>query len=82
MYRTATRLFCWMTDRLEGEAVAAVNVARDDVEPERCREMIWRAWRHIVPQISTARFYVGGFDDLMSLDRAERFDPLLQGGQV
>ncbi|MGD8324076.1 MAG: glutaredoxin 3 [Gammaproteobacteria bacterium] len=48
-------------------------------EPQRRAEMIERSGRRTVPQIFIGDQHVGGFDDLNSLERAGRLDPLLEG---
>ena len=50
-----------------------------DVEtsPQRLAEMLQRSQRRTVPQIFIGDRYVGGFDDLASLDRKGELDALL-----
>ncbi len=53
-----------------------VRVDTDPVERER---MIARAKRTSVPQIFVGEVHVGGFDDMMALHRAGKFEPLVAG---
>ena len=42
--------------------------------------MVDRAKRTSVPQIFIGETHVGGFDDMVALDRAGGLKPLLEGG--
>ena len=53
---------------------------RIDTDPAERERMIARAQRTSVPQIFVGDVHVGGFDDMMELHRAGRFEPLLAGG--
>ena len=53
-----------------------VRVDTDSAERER---MIARAKRTSVPQIFVGDVHVGGFDDMMAMHRAGKFEPLLLG---
>ena len=80
MYCTAHCPFCLMADRLLAEkSVTEVDRIRVDLEPERREEMMLRTGRYTVPQIYIGDFYVGGYDDLSSLNRAGKLDALLRG---
>ena len=60
-----------------------VNYSEIDVSRDRNRreEMIQRAnGRMSVPQIFIGTVHVGGSDELQSLERAGKFDPLLAAG--
>jgi glutaredoxin 3 len=39
--------------------------------------MMTRAGRRTVPQIYIGEFHVGGYEDLVALDRAGRLEPML-----
>jgi glutaredoxin 3 len=41
--------------------------------------MIEKTGRRTVPQIYIGNVHVGGYDDLVALERAGRLDPLLAG---
>lgn len=51
---------------------------RIDLDPAARAEMLAKARRTSVPQIFVNGTHVGGFDDLVALDRAGRFLPLLE----
>ncbi|WP_312668872.1 glutaredoxin 3 [Stutzerimonas nitrititolerans] len=57
-----------------------VSATEIDVEasPQRLAEMMQRAQRRTVPQIFIGDMHVGGFDDLVSLDRKGELDALIQ----
>ncbi len=42
--------------------------------------MMTKTGRRTVPQIYIGDTHVGGFDDLVALDRAGKLEPLLGGG--
>ena len=48
-----------------------------DRDPEQRELMMTRTGRRTVPQIYIGETHVGGYDDLVALDRAGRLDPLL-----
>jgi glutaredoxin 3 len=63
---------------LAAKGVVGIAKIRVDLEPERRQEMMERTGRRTVPQIYIDEFHVGGYDDLVALDRAGRLDPLLK----
>ena len=52
---------------------------RVDEEPAERVAMMKRTGRRTVPQIYIGDYHVGGYDDLVALDRAGRLRPLLAG---
>ena len=48
-----------------------------DRDPAQRELMMTRTGRRTVPQIYIGETLVGGYDDLVSLDRAGKLDPLL-----
>lgn len=48
-----------------------------DREPGMLEKMIERTGRRTVPQIFIGALHVGGFDDLLTLDRQGKLDDLL-----
>ncbi len=60
----------------KGLSWSEVRVDTDSAERER---MIARAKRTSVPQIFVGDVHVGGFDDMMAMHRAGKFEPLLLG---
>jgi glutaredoxin 3 len=81
MYSTGVCPFCVRAERLlMAKGVHDIAKVRVDLEPARRDEMVRRTGRRTVPQIYVGEVHVGGFDDLVALDRAGRLDPLLAGG--
>lgn len=80
MYSTAVCPYCVRAERfLNAKGVADIMKVRVDLEPARRVEMMNRTGRRTVPQIYIGDTHVGGFEDLVALDRAGGLDPLLQG---
>ena len=52
---------------------------RIDLDPVEREKMVAKAKRTSVPQIFVGDVHVGGYDDMMALHRAGKFEPLLQG---
>ncbi|MEP6996913.1 MAG: glutaredoxin 3 [Betaproteobacteria bacterium] len=78
MYSTASCPFCIMAERLlRARGVADIAKIRVDLEPARRAEMVERTGRRTVPQIYIGERHVGGYDDLVVLDRAGELLPLL-----
>ena len=48
-----------------------------DRDPAQREMMMTRTGRRTVPQIYIGDTHVGGYDDLVALDRAGKLDPLL-----
>ena len=79
MYSTGQCPYCVQAERLlAAKGVVGIAKIRVDLEPERRQEMMERTGRRTVPQIYIDEFHVGGYDDLVALDRAGRLDPLLK----
>ncbi len=80
MYTTAACPYCIRAERLlRAKGVADIAMVRVDLEPERRLEMVEKTGRRTVPQIYIGATHVGGYDDLVALDRAGRLAPLLAG---
>lgn len=80
MYSTARCPFCILAERLlHARGVADIAKIRVDLDPARRSEMIEQTGRRTVPQIYIGDRYVGGYDDLVVLDRAGELVPLLGG---
>lgn len=80
MYSTASCPFCVLAERLlRARGVAEIGTIRVDREPARRLEMMQRTGRRTVPQIYVGARHVGGYDDLVVLDRAGELAPLLGG---
>lgn len=77
MYSTDACPFCKMAVRLlaaRGLEPVEIKIDRDDA---RRVEMIEKTGRRTVPQIFLGTLHVGGYDDLVALDRSGALDALL-----
>jgi glutaredoxin 3 len=82
MYTTLICPYCVAAKNFlksKGLSWTEVRIDSDAAERER---MIARAKRTSVPQIFVGDVHVGGFDDMMALHRAGKFEPLLSGDGV
>jgi glutaredoxin 3 len=80
MYSTGVCPYCIQAERLlASKGVTEIRKIRVDLEPARRQEMMERTGRRTVPQIYVGDTHVGGYDDLVALDRAGGLDPLLAG---
>ena len=78
MYATAVCPFCVQAERLlRAKGVADIAKVRVDLDPERRLEMMQKTGRRTVPQIYIGALHIGGYDDLVALDRAGKLAPLL-----
>lgn len=78
MYSTGVCPYCTQAERLlASKGVTAIDKIRVDLEPDRRQEMMDRTGRRTVPQIYIGATHVGGYDDLVALDRAGGLDALL-----
>ena len=78
MYATAFCPFCVQAERLlRARGVADIAKVRVDLEPARRQEMMQKTGRRTVPQIYIGQTHVGGYDDLVALDRAGQLEMLL-----
>ncbi len=78
MYLTASCPFCQSADRLLQEKGVQAQKIRVDLEPARRGEMMQKSGRRTVPQIWIGERHVGGCDDLYTLEREGKLDPLLK----
>ena len=80
MYSTAVCPYCVRAESfLRARGVAEIAKVRVDLEPARRVEMMERTGRRTVPQIYIAGRHVGGYEDLVALDRAGGLTTLLAG---
>ncbi|TXH14463.1 MAG: glutaredoxin 3 [Gammaproteobacteria bacterium] len=84
MYTTRVCPYCVSAKRFLAAKGVEVEEIRVDEDPARRLEMRDRTQRTSVPQIFIGDTHVGGYDDMVALDRAGGLDPLLatlgQGG--
>ena len=80
MYSTAICPYCVRAERLlHAKGVAVIEKVRVDLDTERRTEMMQKTGRRTVPQIYIGGVHVGGYDDLVFLDRAGKLVPMLIG---
>lgn len=80
MYATGFCPYCVQAERLlKAKGVSDITKIRVDADPARREEMMSRTGRRTVPQIYIGERHVGGYDDLVALDRAGELEPLLAG---
>lgn len=78
MYTTAVCPYCIAAKQFLAQKKLAVNEIRVDIDPTRRDEMIEKTKRRTVPQIFINGQHVGGFDDMVALDRKGGVDALLK----
>jgi glutaredoxin 3 len=80
MYSTAVCPYCVRAEKLlRAKGVADIAKVRVDLEPARRAEMMQKTGRRTVPQIYIGAVHVGGYDDLVVLDRSGKLQSLLAG---
>jgi glutaredoxin 3 len=78
MYSTEVCPFCVRAERLlRSKGVSEIAKVRVDLEPALRLEMVRKTGRRTVPQIYIGEVHVGGYDDLVALDRAGQLETLL-----
>ncbi|HEX2584084.1 MAG TPA: glutaredoxin 3 [Steroidobacteraceae bacterium] len=78
MYSTHICPYCDRARALLQRKQAAFREIKVDTQPEERAVMMTRSGgRRTVPQIFIGDRHVGGFDDMVALDRAGELDPLL-----
>jgi glutaredoxin 3 len=78
MYSTQVCPYCVMAEKfLQKKGVANLEKILIDRDPVQREIMMTRTGRRTVPQIYIGETHVGGYDDLVALDRAGQLDPLL-----
>lgn len=78
IYSTAICPYCVAAKNyLKNKGVAWTEV-RIDKDPEARQRMLETTRRSSVPQIFVGDTHVGGYDDLVALDRAGGLQPLLE----
>lgn len=78
MYSTTVCPYCVMAEKLLlKKGVINLEKILIDRDPTQREIMMARTSRRTVPQIYIGETHVGGYDDLVALDRAGKLDPLL-----
>ncbi len=78
MYTTAICPYCVATKNFLKSRGASWTEVRVDTDPARRAEMMERTRRTSVPQIFIGERHVGGYDELVALDRAGELKSLLE----
>lgn len=79
MYTTAICPYCVAAKNFLKQRGASYTEVRVDTDLARRQEMMQRTKRTSVPQIFIGDTHVGGYDELVALDRAGGLMPLLEG---
>ena len=78
MFSTTVCPYCVMAEKLLlKKGVINLEKILIDRDPTQREIMMTRTSRRTVPQIYIGETHVGGYDDLVALDRAGKLDPLL-----
>jgi len=78
LYTTAICPYCVAAKNFLGQRGVEWKEVRVDLDPAERTTMVGRTKRTSVPQIFINGLHVGGFDDLVTLDRAGGLMPLLE----
>ena len=79
IYSTAICPYCVAAKNFLKSKGLSWNEIRIDTNPAEREAMVAKARRTSVPQIFVGETHVGGYDDMMALHRAGKFEPLLAG---
>ena len=79
MYTSAVCAYCVAAKNFLRSKGLEWTEIRIDTDPAERERMVALAGRTSVPQIFVGDVHVGGYDDMMALHRAGRFEPLLEG---
>ena len=78
MYATRLCGYCVQAERLlRAKGVHDIAKVRVDLDFDKRIEMMQKTGRRTVPQIYIGDVHVGGYDDLVALDRAGKLGALL-----
>lgn len=78
MYTTAICPYCVAAKNFLKSRGASYTEVRVDIDPARRAEMLARAKRSSVPQMFVGDVHIGGYEELVALDRAGELKPLLE----
>ncbi len=80
IYSTAVCPYCVAAKNFLTKKGYTYSEVRIDIDPVKRDEMLKRAKRTSVPQIFVGESHIGGYDDLVALDRAGGLAPLVEAG--
>lgn len=79
LYTTAVCPYCVAAKNFLKSKNKTWTEVRIDLDPEERARMQARAMRTSVPQIFVGDVHVGGYDDMIAMHRAGKFDALFDG---
>lgn len=77
VYSSAHCPYCVMAKQLLDRKGVKYEEIRVDLEPSRREEMMKKSRQRTVPQIFINNKAIGGYTDLVAIDRAKQLDSLL-----
>ncbi len=77
LYCSGFCFYCVMAERMLQERGQEFTVYRVDQDMEKREEMVARSKRQSVPQIFINDQHIGGYTDMVALDRDGELEPLL-----
>ena len=81
MYCTEVCPYCVRAEHLlRAKGVVEIEKIRVDLQPEQRVAMMEKTGRRTVPQIYIGARHVGGYDDLVALERSGEMSSLLNDG--
>jgi glutaredoxin 3 len=80
IYSTAVCPYCVAAKNFLKQRGQSWEEIRLDLDPALRREIVEKTGRTSVPQIFINGQHIGGFDDMVALDRAGGLAPLLEAG--
>lgn len=81
MYTTAICPYCVAAKKLLAQKGVTVEEIRVDQHPHLREEMMQKSRQRTVPQIWIGDYHVGGFTDLLALDKQGKLNDLLKGNE-
>ncbi len=77
IYSSAHCPYCVMAKQLLDRKGVSYNEIRVDLDPSKRQEMMTKSRQRTVPQIFINNEAIGGYTDLVAIERAKRLDTLL-----
>ncbi|MBL1319671.1 MAG: glutaredoxin 3 [Methylophaga sp.] len=77
IYSTGICPYCTMAKQLFDRKGVEYTEVRVDLEPARRQEMMQKSRQRTVPQIFINNEAIGGYTDLVAIDREKKLDNLL-----
>ncbi len=77
IYSTAICPYCTMAKQLLDRKGVEYTEIRIDLEPVKRQEMMQKSKQRTVPQIFINNKAIGGYTDLVAMDRAKKLDDML-----